>query len=236
MKLIATLAFLPCFCSHSMFADDSEDSFNYDNLVISLKEASSPAIINDYVVFTSKTGPGFVGIAFDFEEYKTIHPFRVKKIYDEEGKIKTSLLFHIIKRPDNVEKINYRLLIDGLWTKDPLNDNTIYDWTTGLTISTVNLGKQKPEITNVKDSNYTHFVYNGDPGQKVRLAGTFTKWDSWIYELEETKPGFYELTLPLPRGTYYYSYYIGLNSYIDKTNPNKAYTNDGKQTSVITVN
>ena len=36
-------------------------------------------------------------------------------------------------------------------------------------------------------------------------------------------------------GTYYYNYYLGMNSIIDKTNPKKAYTSDGRTTSVIEV-
>ena len=118
---------------------------------------------------------------------------------------------------------------------DPNNPNKIYDPTSGVSVSTVNVGMLKPEITNATETDGVKFIYQGESGQQVRLGGTFTNWDSWIYELKETKPGFYELVLPLPEGTYYYNYYLGMNSIIDKTNPKKAYTSDGRTTSVIEV-
>lgn len=235
-KFLFFAIFIALISFYQTFADEAETRFKYDNLVISLKKAAQPQVTEDFVVFTQNTGPGFVGIAFDFEEYKTIHTFKQKKIFDEDGNLKNSLLFFILTKPENVQTINYRLLIDGLWTADPLNPNKNYDWTMGLTLSSIDMGEPKPEITCVQDKNFARFIYNGEPGQKVRLAGTFTKWDSWIYELNETRPGFYELTIPLTKGTYYYSYYIGLNSFIDKTNPNRAYTSEGQAASVLYVN
>ena len=99
----------------------------------------------------------------------------------------------------------------------------------------MDLGGTLPEVTYKKSDSGVKFIYNGASGEKVRLAGTFTNWDSWIYELKETKPGFYELTLPLPRGKYYYNYYLGMTAIVDKTNPNRVYTQDGRAASVIEV-
>ena len=145
------------------------------------------------------------------------------------------MLFFLLERPAKLKNISYRLIIDGLWTTDPNNPNKIYDPTSGVSVSTVNVGILKPEITNATETDGVKFIYQGESGQQVRLGGTFTNWDSWIYELKETKPGFYELVLPLPEGTYYYNYYLGMNSISDKTNPKKAYTSDGRTTSVIEV-
>jgi hypothetical protein len=54
--------------------------------------------------------------------------------------------------------------------------------------------------------------------------------------LEETSPGFYEITLALPKGSYFYAYYKGTTSFVDETNPDKAYTPDGRVASVLHVN
>ena len=80
------------------------------------------------------------------------------------------------------------------------------------------------------------FIYKGESGLKLNLAGTFTNWDPWIYQLEEIQPGLYELELPLTTGTYYYNYYLGLTPILDNTNPEKIYTADGRSASVLTVN
>ena len=72
---------------------------------------------------------------------------------------------------------------------------------------------------------------------KRDLANQITKGKLCVSdELEETKPGFYELSIPLPTGIYYYNYYLGMNSFVDKTNPNRAYTPEGRTASVIKVN
>ena len=49
------------------------------------------------------------------------------------------------------------------------------------------------------------------------------------------EPGKYQLDLPLPPGKYEYAYYIGMKSYPDKTNPERCYTPDGKEASLLVV-
>lgn len=213
-----------------------KDLYEYNNIVAKLEKPQEPVITENYIVFTEKTGPRFIGIAFDFENYQEIHPFMLHKNRDSEGTVTNSVMFYILERPAFLKEISYRLVVDGLWTFDPNNSNCHYDNESGITVSKINIGETKPEITNATKENGTKFIYNGVPGQTVRLSGTFTNWDSWIYELKETKPGFYELNLPLPTGKYYYNYYLGMNAIIDKTNPKRAYTADGRATSVIEVN
>ena len=213
-----------------------KDLYEYNNIVARLDFPKEPVIMENHIVFTQKTGPRFVGIAFDFEDYQTIHPFMLHKNRDAEGNVTNSLMFFILERPDFLKEISYRLIVDGLWTFDPNNSNCYYDNESGVTISKIEINETKPEITNTTKESGTKFVYNGKPGQTIRLSGTFTNWDSWIYELKETSPGFYELNIPLPAGEYYYNYYLGMNAIVDTTNPRRAYTADGRTTSVIIVN
>ena len=98
-----------------------------------------------------------------------------------------------------------------------------------------NLGKIKI-VTEATSNDRVKFIYKGESGLKLNLAGTFTNWDPWIYQLEEIQPGLYELELPLTTGTYYYNYYLGLTPILDNTNPEKIYTADGRSASVIRVN
>lgn len=226
------------FASSLAFAEkvpvQEKDLYEYNNIITKLDKAEEPQVYDNYIVFTEESGPRFVGIVFDFENYQTIHPFQIHKNYDLEGNVRTSVMFYLLERPKDLTEITYRLIIDGLWTSDPINPDKVYDETAGISLSRVDLGTTLPEITYAKAGG-TKFIYNGEPGQTVRLSGTFTNWDSWIYELEETAPGFYELNLPLPQGKYYYNYYLGMNAIVDKTNPNRAYTEDGRTASVIVV-
>lgn len=220
--------------SFAQTASEEKDLYEYNNIVTKLEKATQPVVSDNYIVFTENPGPRFVGIVFDFENYKTIHPYQIHKTYDIDGNVTNSIMFYMLDRPADLTEISYRLIIDGLWTSDPINPDKTYDETAGITLSHVNIGSTLPEVTYTK-ADGTKFIYNGEPGQTVRLSGTFTNWDSWIYQLEETSPGFYELNLPLPAGKYYYNYYLGMNAVVDKTNPNRAYTEDGRVSSVITV-
>ena len=76
---------------------------------------------------------------------------------------------------------------------------------------------------------------SGESGQRIRLGGIFTNWDSFIYELQETSPGLYQLELSLPKGTYYYAFYKGMSAFADDKNPKKVYTADGRIASVISI-
>lgn len=231
--LILSLLSLTAF---SVWADDELEHFDYTNMVLSIQKAGEPRIQGDYAIFTSEHKYRFVGIAFDFEEYKTIHPFEIKHSEDVDGNITHSVMFYALKIPENLNRLCYRVIIDGLWTTDPENPCTIYDSVNGLSLSVLDLPVNEKNYTKHREDDSVRFVYSGKPGQKVRLSGSFTNWDPWIYELEETSPGFYELALHLPEGTYYYNYYLGLNSIQDVTNPEKVYTEDGRVISVITIN
>lgn len=125
--------------------------------------------------------------------------------------------------------------MDGLWTTDPENPVKEYDETINLYFSKVaNLGEIETITKTASDT--TRFIYKGESGLDLKLAGNFTNWDPWIYTMCETKPGFYELDLPLPAGKYYYSYFVGLVPVLDNTNPEKVYTADGRTANVLVVN
>lgn len=234
---IFTAAFLllSLWAFAEMPEQDEIESYELANFMTRLTDVSEPMVTDKYIIFTAKADARFTGIVFDFEYYSRIHAFQKHNVRDIDGNITCSIMFHILRRPKDLTEIQYRLIIDGLWTYDPCNPDRVYDSTSGITLSRVNIGSTLPVVTNTNPASGTKFIYNGKPGETVRLGGTFTNWDSWIYELEETKPGFYELDLPLPKGKYYYNYYIGMNAITDRTNPNKAYTEDGRKTSVIII-
>ncbi|MCK9171018.1 MAG: isoamylase [Treponema sp.] len=215
--------------------NDTDERYVYNNTVLEIPGIGAPYESDTSVVFTAQPDSRFTGIAFDFEGYKTIHPFHIRKNKDADGKVTDSLMFYILERPKYIQSVSYRLIVDGLWTTDPLNPDRYYDENTGILLSRFTFSSATPAETLVTKRNTVRFIYKGTTGQKIYLTGTFTNWDPWIYEMNETAPGFYELNLPLPAGTYYYNYYTGMNAFTDKTNPKKVYTDDGRIASVITV-
>lgn len=226
------------FVLNSLYAAEKSNyqNFELDTLLHNIDKPGAPLITDDYIIFTADIYNRFVGIAFDFENYQIIHPFQVLTKTDDDGNVTRKHMFYCYKRQHKFSTIKYRMVIDGLWTVDPLNPNKEYDDNVNLYFSKVEDPDSVRIYTEETESDTVRFIYKGDTGLKLHLAGTFTNWDPWIYELKETKPGLYELELPLTTGTYYYNYYVGLTPILDNTNPNKAYAPDGRSASVITVN
>ncbi|MCR5763312.1 MAG: glycogen-binding domain-containing protein [Treponema sp.] len=205
-------------------------------MVTQIKEVRAPYLIGDYLIFTAEKTADYVGIAFDFENFHTIHPYQIHNTYNADNEIESSLLFYILKLNKNQKDIKYRIVVDGLWTLDPTNPRQLYDKSTGLILSQVDASRTIPPATEINEKAGTvRFVYVGKTGQQIRLGGSFTNWDSWIYEMEEVKPGLYEFEISLPPGTYQYAYFTGVTSMVDRTNPERCYTRDGKEASLIVV-
>jgi len=232
---IAILA-SPAFADIPGSLDSNYDDIEIDNVLKAVDGVTPPFVEGNYAVFTVKPDARYVGIAFDFENFKDIHKFQKRTHYDDEYNKTSSYFVYVLKLPKTVQSIKYRLVIDGLWTVDPNNDSTVYDHSVGLLLSELDAGREIPVITEEIPDGVVRFVYKGEKGQQIRLGGSFTNWDSWIYTLQEITPGLYQLDLPLPPGTYQYNYYSGITSIVDITNPERCYTADGKIASLLIVN
>ena len=238
-KFFAMVPLLLTLACTSLAAKEKEviyQPYELDKLIHEIEKPCAPIITEDYIIFTADTNHRNVGIAFDFENYQVIHPFQILMRTDEDGNKSPVHMFYCYERKHKIQTIKYRIIIDGLWTTDPLNPDKVYDDSVNLYFSRIdNLGTIYEYTEQTKDDS-VRFIYKGESGLNLHLAGTFTNWDPWIYTMKETSPGFYELNLPLPRGKYYYNYYIGLTPILDNTNPDKVYTLDGRNASVIVIN
>ncbi len=214
----------------------TDEEADVAQIISTVRSVRAPFIKNDYVVFTQEArNYRYVAIAFDFEDFTKIHKFQKKTVYGDDDEVVSTFYFYVHKLPKSVQNIYYRIIVDGLWTTDPQNPNFEYNEASRVSLSVLNVSRTIPLVTEKKDDGFVHFVYLGKSGQKIRLGGNFTGWDSWIYEMKETSVGIYECSLPLPPGTYQYSYYTGIKSFPDVTNPNRCYTSDGKEASLIVV-
>lgn len=248
MKKLKLFLIFATFCVAAGFAakekeidaphGESKFSFEYREVAHKLREPKAPFEKDGMIIFSANEGPHYVGIAFDFENFQKIHPFQKRIILDENGEKSSAWYFYILEEYPQTDRILYRLIIDGLWTTDPMNPKQYYDEMTGIRLSQIDVERKYEAATSVKTSangKSVHFVYKGKSGQKVRVSGTFSNWDSWIYQLAETSRGTYELTLPMNEGTYYYVYCIGTKEFPDLTNHERAIKDNGQAVSKITV-
>ena len=66
-------------CTASVTAAEKMNyqNFELDLLLHNIEKPCAPIVTDDYIIFTADIHNRFVGIAFNFENYKVIHPFRL---------------------------------------------------------------------------------------------------------------------------------------------------------------
>jgi len=234
-RKIAVVFFLLCILIAAHTAEQEIDPYTYGDLVETIARADAPLITGKYIIFTAAGSARHAGIAFEHENFQSIHAFQRLYRSDEEADSKRSILFYIMQIPEEMRELRYRLVINGLWSTDPLNPEEIFDYSAGMSLSILKIPYQKEYKTAVENNGRTRFVYQGESGKRIYLAGTFNNWDPFMYTLEEVMPGRYELYLPLPNGVWYYAYFKDGKQIPDTTNRQHVYMTDGRTASVISV-
>jgi len=85
------------FSTTQLFAAEltNYQDFELDTLLHGIEKPGAPVITDDYIIFTAAPKYRYVGIVFDFENYKVIHPFEVlTKTNDDETKTPVSEATH----------------------------------------------------------------------------------------------------------------------------------------------
>jgi hypothetical protein len=245
MKKIMVLMLLGLIIG-SIGAVDTE-SYQFIERLLSLKEPGAPKVYEDAVIFTAPSSYRRVGIAFAGEGFSRVHWFQKlmvpvdaplpRKTNDPSTVFADSgILFHVYTVPEDVREIEYRLVIDGLWTTDPLNPLQCIDPASGIARSVMVLPEipRRPSTLGGSPGSLS-FTFTAPPGERITVAGSFNRWDPFMYELQETRPGFYSLTLPLPPGTYHYVFFYRGSRILDPNNPSSVYTREGQTASEAVI-
>ena len=233
---IMLVFFLSCsvLSAEEVSTIDGIESDAYLHMVGDIIRVAPPKLVDKYIIFTSKADARHVAIAFEHENYAKLHSFRRLVPDKEAGSVLLEpLLFYIMELPEDKECLKYRLVVDGLWTSDPVNANEEFDPEMRVTVSTLSIPPRHDIKTRILDERTVKFVYVGEPHKKISVAGSFNNWDPFMYFMKEKTDGIYEINLSLPKGTHVYSYFLGTKMYVDSTNPARYYSVDGKVASVI---
>ncbi len=211
-------------------ASDSEGDLHIK--VMRTSKAAPPQIHNGHVFFTfqTKTPVRYVGIAFLHEQFRKVHLFQ----RNDKG-----VLFFAYPIPEGMTHLDYRLIVDGLWTTDPLNPYTYLD-SQGISLSRFEFPKEQLMITSRspiirEEEQQVVFVFQAEPGKDIYLTGSFARWDPYLYRMEEVRPGLYTLTLRLLPGTHYYAFYKDGKRIRDPLNKEWRRSKEGQEASVLIV-
>ncbi|MCL2127852.1 MAG: glycogen-binding domain-containing protein [Treponema sp.] len=227
---------------------ESVNSYLLIDRLLSLPGPGAPEIFDDLVIFTASSSLQKVGIAFADEGFAKIHWFRQLLVSRDPAEIPkkktnppvspyvdTGIIFYVHQIPEGASEVEYRLIINGLWTTDPANPESRRN-NSGLSWSTIAVPPGAPAPGPLKGPpGSLSFSFRGPPGETVSVAGSFNGWDPFMYELKEGPAGNYTINIPLPPGRYQYVFFHRGQRHLDPYNTNRVYSKDGKAASEIVL-
>lgn len=199
-----------------------------------LTEAHSPMFIDNHILFTYYNGKKYtrrVAIAFGYDNYRQVYPF-MKNEYN--------VFFFIAQIPEKTDFLNYRLIVDGVWTHDPVNDNSFLS-PEQIRVSNLNIPKRFNEYFTtplIYDNGNVRFIYKDQENKHIYLSGNFNNWDPFMLRMTEDKkdPGTYTISLRMAPGKHFYTFVSDGITIQDPNNPNKALDSRGNAVSFIEIN
>ncbi|MDR0527572.1 MAG: isoamylase [Spirochaetaceae bacterium] len=244
--VVAALLFSLAALNVSAFERESIEFIEY---LLNLPGPGAPAVFEDAVIFTAPSVYKRVGVAFANEHFEKIHwfakllvPINDTAAFDPESKIPaemlkdSGILFYAYTPETPVEHIEYRLIIDGLWSADPLNSKKKADKLTGIELSIAPAPPKSPLVTLTKgDIKELSLVYRAESGESITVAGDFNGWDPFMYQLKETSYGVYTISIPLPKGTWRYVFFHRGKRMLDPSNLDRIYAKNGMSANIIVL-
>ena len=224
-------------------------SYQFIDHLRSMSAPGRPEIFGNGVIFTANALHQRVGISFAHESFSRVHWFQRFMIPRDRSElyvggrlqrniapyVDSGIMFHVQTIPEGVQYLDYRLVIDGLWTADPLNPLTFTN-PSGIVLSRIPLPvRAQATLASARQPGAFQFNFRAPPGEIVTVGGSFNNWDPFMYELREVSPGFFTLTLPLPPGRFQYVFFHRGEPIPDPSNMRRLYTRDGRAVSEAIV-
>jgi hypothetical protein len=195
--------------------------------IVSLEEAQEPFFVDNYIVFSypKSNSVRLAAIAFKHENFTTLHRFQINP---------SGVFIFYFDRPEDLNEIEYRIILDGLWTNDP---NQVFQRTDSrgskISVLPLPLQRSKPIISPLIDGQKVTFLYQGRQNQTISVAGSFNNFDPFIYPLKEIEPGTYQASYFIRSGKHEYIFIIDGRRMLDPLNPSSIQDMEGNQFSVL---
>jgi hypothetical protein len=197
-----------------------------------LKAARAPQVVEGELVLSVSGHYRSVAAAFAHEGFAVLHP------YEKNRQGVFVLAYPIPLKMSGA--LEYRIVVDGVWTFDPSAPERRLDAASGVELSVAPV----PYLSDLhlgmyriigEDGSTARFIFRGERGESVTVCGDFDNWDPFLFQMAETSPGVYELSLALEPGKHYYNFVYRGEAITDPLNPQKAATREGKEVSVLAV-
>jgi hypothetical protein len=198
-----------------------------------MKAASAPRVVEGELVLSASGPYRSVAAAFAHEGFARLHPY-------ERNRQGVFVLAYPVPPKWSAGTMEYRVVIDGVWTVDPADPERRADPDTGLELSVARV----PNLSDLRLGSYrllgedgrtARFLFRGGSGESVAVCGDFNNWDPFIHAMSETSPGVYQLEIPLAPGRHFYAFVYRGEELPDPLNPEKAADREGKIVSVLTA-
>ncbi len=227
-----------------------------------LTEAQSPKALSGHVLLTFEgdSSTRYVAAAFEHEDFSELHTYRIVRNEmpdpdDPSETVQTKVFVLDYPIPEDLERLEYRIVVDGLWQTDPTNPD-VERGANGVRMSTFSLPERSPtddEIPRVRESGEVEFIFEPDlregietvdgrrfnlsseRGLNVSVAGSFNNWDPYMHELKEAEDGVYRLKIRVPRGQHTYYLVVDGRRIVDPENPERSRHRDGFAVSSFVV-
>jgi hypothetical protein len=198
--------------------------------IISTEEAGEPRLIGRKVLFTYEAQDEplrSVGIAFAHENYAEVHSF---------ARNRYGVFVFAYEAPPELDSLTYRLVVDGIWTRDPHAPRFIRT-REGVLLSSLELPdpeEQQRGAPRRGTSGEVVFTYRSEDAGRVSIAGTFNRWDPYLHVMREDprREGLFRISLPLSEGTHYYYFVVDGRRTLDPSNPRRADSSNGGKVNV----
>lgn len=212
------------------------ESFQFlESKLMSLDTAGPPEKYRGNIILTYRSQSGWpirhVAARFEHEDFKVLHTYT----RNDNG-----VFFLVFSVPEDCACLKYRIVVDGLWMKDPFNPHADYGGLLDVEYSFVEVTEYpSKEIANperLEPAAYS-FVYKGMPGESVSIIGNFNNWDPFQNILHEDpiESGVYQAILSMGPGKKYYTFMVNGNRVADPFNTRRMSDQDGQIVSYFVV-
>jgi hypothetical protein len=179
MKTIGIFVLLIISASF-IWASDWESHELLDRL-LAIREPGTPVIHDGWVIFTADSSLRRVGVSFAHENFANIYWFRMLLVSQDrmdpiiptDPRIPSThrdsgVMFYVYQIPEHLMELEYRLIVNGLWTTDPLNPQIRRDPVTGLSMSFLRLPHRQLRPNPLRGlPEGLRFSFAGPPGETI---------------------------------------------------------------------